>query len=438
MGIWQLSKAAIIMHNTASQLITRLIGTGATFLITLMIARSYGLVLYGDFTKITTFVALFYILTDFGMNAVYLQKSREQEPDGVHWQSLLGTRIILSLVLLFLCTGLLVFLPTGVGRGYTAFVKFGILLYSLTILFHGIITSANAYFQKKLRYELATLAVAAGSVVSVILVYLGTYIFLPPAGLLFSVISLAIGALISAACSAALVRGQVQTLIPHLTVSRILPLLRDSLPLALTLVFNLVYFRIDILILTITRSTVEVGVYGLAYKFFEFALVIPTFFMNSLYPILLGAVGRESDAGAGEIKLQPEFVRMIRNAGLALLIFSMVVLVIYMTMAPYLTLINRQFSESVRALRILSLSLPLFFLSSLGMWVLVTLRRQRLLVGIYFSAMLINIVLNLIFIPSHGYIAAAVITGVTEVVVLVSSFWVIFNLLRFPKRRESA
>src|SRR5207244_1517417 len=64
-------------------------------------------------------------------------------------------------------------------------------------------------------------------------------------------------------------------------------LLLPSLPLGITLLFNLVYFRADSIILTLTRPTAEVGIYGLAYKVFEIVLVFPTFFMNAVYPLLL-------------------------------------------------------------------------------------------------------------------------------------------------------
>ena len=50
-----------------------------------------------------------------------------------------------------------------------------------------------------------------------------------------------------------------------------------SFPLGLTLLFNVVYFHIDSIILTFTRTSAEVGIYGLAYKIFELPLVLPTF-----------------------------------------------------------------------------------------------------------------------------------------------------------------
>ncbi|HLB60886.1 MAG TPA: hypothetical protein VJL83_04760, partial [Patescibacteria group bacterium] len=59
-----------IAGNTLVQLIGKFVTAGITFLITLVIARTYGVVGYGDFTKMTAYASLFYLLVDFGMNAV--------------------------------------------------------------------------------------------------------------------------------------------------------------------------------------------------------------------------------------------------------------------------------------------------------------------------------------------------------------------------------
>jgi len=44
---------------------------------------------------------------------------------------------------------------------------------------------------------------------------------------------------------------------------------------------------------------------------------------------------------------------------------------------------------------------------------------QNYLIRVYVSAFATNLMLNLIFIPSYGYFAAAITTGISEAVVLV-------------------
>jgi O-antigen/teichoic acid export membrane protein len=76
------------------------------------------------------------------------------------------------------------------------------------------------------------------------------------------------------------------------------------------------------------------------------------------------------------------------------------------------------FSQSIFSLRILLLSLPIFFPSALFVWLLVTLHKEKFLFPIYLLGAIFNIVANILYIPKYGFLASAVITGITEVIVI--------------------
>jgi O-antigen/teichoic acid export membrane protein len=199
------------------------------------------------------------------------------------------------------------------------------------------------------------------------------------------------------------------------SLPRIWFLFAASIPLGLTLLFNLVYFHVDSIILTLTRSTWEVGIYGLAYKVFELTLVFPTFFMNALYPIMLGSQ---------EKKLKKVLIR----SSVFLLLISFFSIGVLWIGAPILTLVRNDFASCIPVLRVLSLGLPFFFLSSLTMWILIARKKQMLLLVIYGISMIINIALNSFYIPSYGYMAAAWITVASEALVLLISCIVIVKI----------
>lgn len=180
-----------------------------------------------------------------------------------------------------------------------------------------------------------------------------------------------------------------------------------SLPLGVTLLFNLIYFRADIFLLTLYRSTEEVGVYGLATKVFELPLTIPIFLMNAVYPILL------------KLTVKSEKMEAIKKTLIVLLGLSLVVTLAGFILAPFFILIKEEFIASVVPFRVLLLSLPVFFISSLYMWVFIAEGKRWRLSAIYGSGMILNILLNLIFIPRFGIMAAAVITGVSELYILI-------------------
>jgi len=68
----------VIFRNTSFQIFSKLATSGISFLIAILIARNFGVLGFGDFTKITAFVAPLYLVVDFGLNAVFLQKEESK------------------------------------------------------------------------------------------------------------------------------------------------------------------------------------------------------------------------------------------------------------------------------------------------------------------------------------------------------------------------
>src|SRR3989304_6861490 len=92
-----------IAANALVQIVGRGITAGVTFLVTILVARQFGVDGYGEFTKIMTYVALFYLISDFGFNAVILkQMTEKQEEAGEAFRNLLGLRLFGALFLIFL------------------------------------------------------------------------------------------------------------------------------------------------------------------------------------------------------------------------------------------------------------------------------------------------------------------------------------------------
>lgn len=416
-----------------AQIAGKLISAGATLVGSVLIARRFGVIAYGDFTKVITFIAPFYLIADFGMNAIYLQKQSTETGTKIdtrdHWSTLVLLRIAGSLILLFIALGLLSFLPHGNNQGYTSLVRLGIILFAPTIIFQSLLTTANALFQKHLRYDLSAIAISIGAIIATLLLWVVTIAVSDTLGMVASVGVLGIGSLITMMAAYVLSRPFVTRVAFQSFSKRLLPFFVDAIPLGLTLVCNLVYFRIDSFILTLTRSTLEVGVYGFAYKIFEFPLAIPTFFMNAVYPLVLQTIQKNN----GKISGFPP--PLVTKSGKLLFISSLVVVLFFWFFSPLVSWIRPEFQASVTPLRVLSLGLPFFFLTSVTMWTLVAYKKQASLLGIYGLSMLGNIIANIIFIPTYGYMAAAWITVCSELFVLGLSLFMmkrIFVHQKFP------
>ena len=405
------SRRSIVVINTGAQVIGKFVGASTTFILSFVIARQFGASGFGDFVKVTTFVSLFFLMADFGLNAVYIQRT-----DAQALPSLFGLRILGSISLMLASVSILAFLPQS-AQGYTSIVRLGIIVFAPAIIFQALITSANGVFQKNLRYMDAAVSVIAGSVVSLGILWLVWVSHLEVGGGLLGALAL-LGGSVTTAVISLWFANRITPLSVTFSITSLGKLFVVAVPLGLTLISNVVYAHADSVVLALTRTSSEVGTYGLAYKVFETVLVLPTFFMNAVYPMMLVAYQRRIG-----------FVTLVRKIAGVLLVSSVLLLLVTWIFAPYFIYIRSDFVSSILYLRILAISLPIFFLSSLTMWLLVTFKRQWQLAWLYGSGMVINIGLNIWLVPQFGPQASAWITVLSEALILLVSGVMVFRLL---------
>src|SRR5258708_21706150 len=126
------------------------------------------------------------------------------------------------------------------------------------------------------------------------------------------------------------------------------------------LFFNLIYFRIDVLVLSLFQNTSAVGAYGLSYRFFDFLIALPLFLSNALYPTLL--------ASQKNISI---FFKVLHKYVAISLGLSIIIIIPLWLLAPYFSLIREDFTQSIVPFRLLLLSLPFFFLTNILQWGLI-------------------------------------------------------------------
>lgn len=390
-----------IATNTLFQIIARLASSAGTFLITIIVARNLGVLGYGDFAKVNAFVSLFYLFTDLGLNAIFLQK----EDAKLRFKELFYTRFVLSVVILCLVNCISYFLPYNsvTQIGFSPQVRLGITIFSFTLITEAMLYCSTAVFQRELSYEYFMISSVIGSFATLFFVFLMS-IF--SHSLFFVLGSYILGGILESGLALFFTK---QSLFPvKVSIGFIKKLAIDTLPIALMLIFNLIYFRIDIIILSLYKSSQDVALYDLAYKFFDFLIALPLFLSNALYPSILREEKDQSNAS-----------RRIGKYLLIFIAFSFCVLIPAWIFAPMIGLIKKEFIGAAVPFRILLLSLPVFFATSILQWILIAKRKQMFLAIVYLVSAVINIGLNVIFIPKFSYNGASVITGISELLVFV-------------------
>ena len=408
-----MQKLLKISQQTFWQAVVKLITTTSGFIILGIVSRNYGESGTGIFTLALAYLGFFFVVSDFGFNAYFLSsvKSQESRIKG-EWQKLLGTRILWASFLIIISLAPLLFLPSN----FSAEFKLSVLIGSLIILFFAINLTSQALFQLKFRYDFDILPTLFGVIFCIILVFLlaagGGPVFLLILGYLVAWFIHAVGTLI-------LVSKISKPVYPIFDLSYAKLLFKKSWPIAATLFLNVIYFRADAFILSFFKGIADVGIYNMAYQVFQAVLVLPTFIMNSFYPMLLQSLKLGNGVFLRQIKIALPLIFLI-SIFIMLIFYSFSYLII-----PLIA--GNGFVESVSALRILSFGFPAYFLSALFLWVMIAKLMYKQILIIYSIGLIFNIILNLVFIPEYSYIGASWITGISEYLILLLQVFVIWR-----------
>lgn len=185
-------------------------------------------------------------------------------------------------------------------------------------------------------------------------------------------------------------------------------IIQSSWPIALMLILNVIYFRIDTVILSSLRSNQEVGLYSLAYKIIENGLFFPAMVGGLLLPALSSSFSRNQRTQAQSLITQG---LTFSFSGACILVALLVVFsseIIELLAGP-------PFAPSGALLRVLAIALGSMCIGNIFGFTLIAAGKQKALASLYGLLAVGNIVANLILIPQWGALGAAWITVATEI-----------------------
>ncbi len=189
-------------------------------------------------------------------------------------------------------------------------------------------------------------------------------------------------------------------------------MMATSYPLMLNHLLATIFFRVDVMLLKPLAGDVQVGWYTAAYKFIDGLNVVPAYFTVAIFPLMsrYAATAKESLRKAYMISLRLLFMLSFPAAVGTTLISPQLISIL--GGAEYL-------ADSSWALRLLIWSVPFGFINSVTQYVLIALDEQRYVTKSFILAVGFNIVANVMLIPRFGYQACAILTIISEIVLLV-------------------
>ncbi|MDZ4385550.1 MAG: polysaccharide biosynthesis C-terminal domain-containing protein, partial [Candidatus Moranbacteria bacterium] len=204
--------------------------------------------------------------------------------------------------------------------------------------------------------------------------------------------------------------------------------LKESAPMGIAAIVTFVYFKMDTILLSVLKSSADVGIYNAAYKVLENITFFPGMIAGLVMPIMAHSIfanrGRFVDVADKTFKV---FV---------ILVVPLVIGTLFLADDVIRLIGGAGFAEAGVVLRILVFALAFIFFGQFFNTVLIVGNLQKKLMWMLGLAALLNVGLNLIFIPEFSYMAAACISVITEFTVVVLTAGLVARKLKYVPRME--
>ncbi|MEM8487973.1 MAG: flippase [Bacteroidota bacterium] len=201
--------------------------------------------------------------------------------------------------------------------------------------------------------------------------------------------------------------------------------IKRALPLGLVSIFVLIYFRTDSVMLQSIQGDEATGQYGIAFRVLEALLLFPGIIVAVLLP-------RLSTLFAGEVGA--EFNRLLNKSIWILVGFGLTAALTLSVLAPFIVGILEKGPAAIpatKALRILVWTFPFASVNYLYSTALTAADDQNVLAWILGIAVLFNISLNAVLIPTHSLYGASFATLLTQLFVMLAM------IIRYRRRHAS-
>ena len=381
----------------------QLVVKALSFVFAVYVVRELGDASFGQYSFILAYVALFAIFSDLGLAPYVVREvAKDRSRAAYLYSNAVAIRLILSALVVAAATIAALFLNYRSDVVLGVFLAgCGLFLYALQGMLDSVVMG-----REKLNYS-----AVMGICNQLVFVLMGTLALVMDWGLIGLIVASLAGIAISALVGVALIAGRLRW--PTLSLdARAWPaLVKAALPLGGIGVALAISYKIDTVLLSFFRGDAEVGWYNAAYNLI-FTLMTVSHGVNlALYPSLSRAqvLNPGAVSVAGQTSLRYLLAMSMPLAVGGAMLADRIVRFLY----------TDAFASSGAALGILILVLPLMFTTELLGYLTLVTNREWSATRVFLIGAGANLGLNLLLLPVYGLLGAAIVTVLTEAIILV-------------------
>lgn len=418
-----------VAFNTVVQFIGRITGAAIAIILTRMVAEDLGVAGYGRYTTIFAYITFFGAIADFGF-FWYLVREVAKDKDNAEkiTANVITLRLFFALLVLLIGTIIAFSIPR-----YDETIRIGIVLLAASMLWVTLSNTLIGVFQANERMDYPVTNEIIGRLTTLALTWWAVRSGL---GLLPIVYAALAGSFVIFFLNFLLARRYVKLRLGFDTAMW-WQIMRENTTLGINVLLGIIFFKIDAVILSVLKPSLDVGIYGAPYKVIEILLAFPAMFMGAVFPGLSKVI--QKDPTQTKIILQKAFDFLaIAGLGVFMGAFMLAKGIIAFTTrgeSGFLTTATIHFgSLPVTApvvLQILSVAVGIAFLSSLFVSTIIAEGSQKRLIVSNVINALVNTGFNFLLIPYFTYVAAAGMTIVSEIIMLVFATFIVYRKTAF-------
>ncbi|MDD5687525.1 MAG: flippase [Elusimicrobia bacterium] len=399
----------IVFKNTFVLGISQFISKLFLFFLTVFIARYLKESGFGQYSLVLTIVGFFNLFTNFGFGTIAFREiSKNYSEANKYFNNILFLRIglaIVSFLLLCITVNILRY-PSGI---VTAAYIYGLTLFTNNIV--DLLTSVFNAFEKMEYMAILNISLS--------LLTLGMAFFALKTGHgLIALVSISvIAGIATVILGIFLATRHVYISIKELNFNFCRDIIKNSVPLMLLGFIGLLYFRLDIVLLSKMKRDSDVGLYSAAYKIMDAFMIVSNSIIGATFPHL-SRYSKTSYESLKKLFKKLSFILFALGILFAFIVFlfsKQIILLFY----------GSAFTNSILALKILIWTVPLIYINSVLLYTLIASNLQLKIVLIVVIATVINFTLNFVFIPQYNYIASSIITVISESVVFCGYYYLV-------------
>ncbi len=394
-----------VSRNILSLVFSRVLAAALVFVGYASMFRYLGTYASGQYQFVLSYVLLFSVVVDFGIQQLVIKKVSENKEEAKKYLGhFFAVEFILALSIWIVLAAI------AVWAGYDPLVRngifvagFGMFLNALTIP-HKSILSAHE--------DMHHIAVINffDSVINVAVIF--SAIFLGKSVVFLSLVQVFNGIMHILVYEYLIKRyvpkPELFNFLKALDFSLIQRMIKAALPFGMLVGFSIVYNKIDIIILTHFKGYAETGLYTAAYKFVDLLAFVPAVVSSSLYPFISSRlILNDKEVISASLE---KYTRMMLALAIPLIVGGVL-------LAKKLIVVvgGADFFAGYVALEILVFASGILFIYAAVNSVMVN-QLTKIAVKITFSNIVLNVVGNAILIPIYGLKAAAFMTVFSELV----------------------